>query len=431
MILGLLFLGGATVMLCVGNSIAVLATGRVLQGISAAVSWVVGMALVVDTVGPEESGQAMGYVGLSMSLAMLVAPLLGGVVFASAGYYAVFAMAFGLMALDIFLRLVLIEKKVAVKWLPAVTDGNEVKKQEAAMNNGASVTDVEMADIPSDRIQTQQLADQPEQRVGPESDVPKLSTRSAADEVLPATTPSMIKRFSARLPPVVFLLASRRLLTALWACVIQSTLVTAFDATLPLFVRNTFHWNSTGAGLIFLPLVIVSFLGPVVGWLSDKHGPRWYPTAGYMLNCPCLILLRLVHKDTMDQKVLLCALLTLVGICLTLALTPIMAEIAYAVDAKAARRPPGFFGKNGAYAQAYSLFNMAWALGALVGPLLAGLVNQTHGWGSATLILGCISGFTAIPVAVWTGGSIFKQRKRRKEERAAGPGGVVEGSREA
>ena len=93
-----------------------------------------------------------------------------------------------------------------------------------------------------------------------------------------------------------------------------------------------------------------------------------------------------------------------------------MAEITYAVDAKAQRHPPGFFGKNGAYAQAYSLFNMAWAGGCLVGPLLAGLVKQKAGWAVTTLILGIVSLVTALPTAVWTGGSIFKQRRRRKEE---------------
>lgn len=38
----------------------------------------------------------MGYVTMSMSVAVLVAPLLGGVVYARAGYFAVFYMAFGM-----------------------------------------------------------------------------------------------------------------------------------------------------------------------------------------------------------------------------------------------------------------------------------------------------------------------------------------------
>lgn len=51
---------GATVMLCIGTSIGVLVVGRLLQGMSAAVVWVVGLALLVDTVGEKDVGQAMG-----------------------------------------------------------------------------------------------------------------------------------------------------------------------------------------------------------------------------------------------------------------------------------------------------------------------------------------------------------------------------------
>ncbi|KAK5134708.1 hypothetical protein LTR08_006223 [Meristemomyces frigidus] len=405
LVLGLLALGGATVLLCVGSSIAVLAAGRVLQGISAAVVWVVGLALLVDTVGPGDIGQAMGYVGLSMSMAILVAPLLGGVVFAASGYYAVFAMAFGLIIVDIIMRLIMIEKKVAVRWLPA-EEMNEAPRQAGDLDergeSRGSTTD--------EKKRTTHLS--------PAESMEKDGTNAPAESVLPEPAPA--KKFTDRLPAVIWLFSSRRVLSALWACLIQASLLTAFDTILPLFVRDTFHWNSTGAGLIFLPLVVSSFMGPVVGWASDKYGPRWFATAGFAIACPFLILLRLVYENTLHQKVLLCALLALVGLTLTLILTPMMAEITYAVDAKTRSRPPGYFGKNGAYAQAYSLFNMAWAGGCLVGPLLAGLVNQHAGWGVTVLILGVVSVVTAISTAIWTGGSIFKKRRREKEDRDEG-----------
>jgi MFS family permease len=111
-------------MLCVGSSIGVLVAGRLLQGLSAAVVWTVGLALLVDTVGQKEIGQVMGYVSLSVSIAILVAPLLGGVVYARGGYYAVFAMAFALIGLDIVLRLALVEKKIAKKWSITDEDGS-------------------------------------------------------------------------------------------------------------------------------------------------------------------------------------------------------------------------------------------------------------------------------------------------------------------
>jgi MFS family permease len=57
LLLGLLALGGATAMLCAGSSLALLVTGRFLQGLSASVVWTVGLALISDTVSKEDMGQ--------------------------------------------------------------------------------------------------------------------------------------------------------------------------------------------------------------------------------------------------------------------------------------------------------------------------------------------------------------------------------------
>lgn len=400
LLLGLLALAGSTVLLCVGRSVGVIAAGRVLQGVSAAVVWVVGLALLVDTVGGDEIGEAMGYVGLAMSLGVLLAPLLGGVVFERAGYYAVWAMAFGLIGLDIILRLAMVERKIAVRWdaqyAPkraemddATTAGDEEPKQLDEKTGGTSSDD-----------EAAEPNNAPSPSPAPES--------SPSDH--PTTKPK--PKCHARLPPILRLLASRRLLAALWAVLIQSSLLTSFDSILPLFVKTTFSWSATGAGLIFLPIVIPTFLGPYIGHLSDRHGPRWYAAAGFLGASPFLILLRLVTANTLRQKALLCALLALVGFFLILAITPVMAEVTYAVMAKERRRPRGYYGAHGAYAQAYSLFNIAWAAGCMVGPLLAGLVVEAEGWSAATLILGCVAVFTVVPTVVWTGGS---WRKRGRE----------------
>lgn len=321
-IVGLLLLGGSTAMLCVGDSIALFVLGRILQGASAAVVWVVGLALLVDTVGPEEVGSAMGYVGLSMSLAILLAPLLGGVVLASAGYYSVFAMAFGLIVLDIILRFAMIEQKVAKKWLAREAQNSAVEKQGQVGNGNAKASEYPANMHVDALVRSPTLSMDPE----PEKEQ-KLTRRVSVETVLPPNTPTPLKKFLSRLPPVVFLFGSRRVLCALWACVMQSSLLTSFDSILPLFVKRTFGWDSVGAGLIFLPIVISTFVGPLIGSLSDKYGPRWFATAGFIIACPFLILLRLVDHDSIGQKVLLCALLVLVGLGLTLALTPVMAEI--------------------------------------------------------------------------------------------------------
>lgn len=61
-LLGLTALLLATLLLFLGQSVAVLVVARILQGISAAVVWTIGLALVLDTVGPENLGKTIGSV---------------------------------------------------------------------------------------------------------------------------------------------------------------------------------------------------------------------------------------------------------------------------------------------------------------------------------------------------------------------------------
>lgn len=68
-LLGLAALLGATVLLFLGQSIAVLAVARVLQGISAAAVWTIGLALCLDTVGPKDLGKTIGTVSKQSSSA--------------------------------------------------------------------------------------------------------------------------------------------------------------------------------------------------------------------------------------------------------------------------------------------------------------------------------------------------------------------------
>ncbi|MCJ1411895.1 hypothetical protein MMC19_005987 [Ptychographa xylographoides] len=383
-------LGGATVMLCVGSSLAVLITGRVLQGMSAANVWSVGLALLVDTVGQTEIGQIMGTVFLAMSLGFLISPLLGGIVYANAGYYPVFYMAFGAIVLDILLRLLLIEKKVAKKWLdepvaPGLSDTLPVALQ-------LPTADPAMV----------------------------LDKHSEHANIVPATDASPF-----RLPPVITLLSSRRLLSALWCCLVQATITTAFDSVLPLYVQSTFGWSSTGAGLMFLPLIIPSLVAPVIGSVADKYGSRYLAFCGFLGTAPILVLLRLVTFNSIGQKVLLAALLALIGFALSCAFVPTMTEVTYVVEARE-RKTPGIFGKQGAYAQAYSLFNVFFASGTLIGPIWGGFVVSGAGWGTMSLTLGILSAVTAIPALIWTGGFIRDpgRSKDRNSGSGEGPGDI-------
>ncbi|KAJ4988122.1 MFS amine [Stagonosporopsis vannaccii] len=384
LVLGLLALTGSTVLLQIGNSTGILVAGRVLQGASAAVVWVIGLALLADTVPQENLAQAMGYVSLGMSLGTLVSPLLGGVVFDRAGYDAVFGMAYGLIGLDIVLRLLLVEKKVAIRWKPAADDQARVA--------AASPTN-----IPRDETIDTEKA---------------ILSRQSETPNMPEGRPLRDRRRD-RLPPVLALLYSRRLLAALFSALIQAALLTSFDSVLTIHAANLFGWKATGAGLLFLPVVIPTFLAPVFGWFSDKYGGRYPATIGFLGATAPLVCLRFVDENTVNDKVILCALLALTGLFLAATFPPIMAEISFVVEAKEksmlASGRAGF-GPGGAYAQAYGLFNMAFAGGCMVGPLLAGFIVEYRSWPIMALVLGILSAVTAIPAFLWLGGWIFGKR---------------------
>ena len=112
-LLGLVLLLGATLLLWLAPNTGVAVLSRIMQGLANTVIWTTGLAIMVDTAGEGCVGEYMGYVGLALNAGTVIAPLLGGVVFARRGYNAVFAMTFGLIALDILLRVTMIERHVA------------------------------------------------------------------------------------------------------------------------------------------------------------------------------------------------------------------------------------------------------------------------------------------------------------------------------
>lgn len=373
---GLVILAGSTLMLCLGRTIPVLVVGRMLQGASAAVVWVVALALLADTVSEEEAGKAMGYVGLATSLGVLVAPLIGGVVYKRVGYYAVFGVTFAVIAVDILLRLALIEKKIAQQWLEPDVSG------------------VPHAVTPND-IPLQNLEDH--------RTVAEKNATTSADEAPMNPT----KR---KLPPILILLKSRRILVAFWGSMVVAMTMTAIDTTLPLFVNQIFGWDSLGAGLVFLALIAPSFVGPVVGHWTDKYGPRWIAASGLLLSVPFWVLLRFVDRDNTGQAVLLCALLVLLGAATTLVMISLMAEFSKVCDAKVRQEPDVFAGKS-AYAQSYSIFNFSWSLGSLVGPLVSAAVRSAAGWKTMTWTMAIFCAVGILPTFLYSGGVVTRSKR--------------------
>lgn len=347
------------------------------------------MAITTDAFGAHELGVGLAGVTIARTVAVVAGPLVGGVLYAKSGYYSVFYVAFGFLVLDIFLRLVVIEPREAVNWTPARVQGLELGQDIDNISSQTKLTGPEIARANSDQGSVTSVR---------ETDLKK-----------------------SRIPTILSVLKSPRMLVALWGSLIEMVLFGALDATIPIFVNRTFHWDSSGAGLIFLPVVIPTIISPLIGWLSDRYGPRWYVFFGLLFIMVPLVLLQLVTQDTMSHKILLCALLALIGGLVVFFEIPLWVEVVVSVqeitglkDSKGDLIQPD----HTVYAQAFALSNQMSAIGTIVGPLWGGLVYENASWTVMSWTLGSLFGVSAIPALIWTGGNIFKKRvkKLNKEE---------------
>lgn len=368
-------------MLCLASSVSVLLAARVLQGASGGLVWTVSLIIMTDKVASAELGQALGYVALARSVGVVIGPLLGGVIYERAGYYSVFALSFAFLVIDGTFRLTFVEARAASKWRPMI---------------GAAGPSL------AEKCPEHRLQDTGEMR----------RSRQTSPNLTASPGRGLAQRVHRRLPPTITLLGDVRLVISLWGCFLQALFLAGFDATIPIFVWRTFRWNSLAAGLIFLALVIPTCLSPVVGWLSDKHGPRWYTAAGYILSTIPLALLRLIDHDSTGQKVLLGVFLGIFGATGTLFEVPVWAEVVRCTDIRV-RANPRQYSADGAVGQAYGLLNLFYAVGVTVGPLLTGFVYEAAGWGNMVLVLAVLSAISTIPTLVCTGGYIWKKQDPR------------------
>lgn len=133
---------------------------------------------------------------MNLSLGLTLGPLLGGIVYARAGWYGIFGLGLGVLLIDIFLRLLMLEKSVV-----------------------------------------QELAEDKSNDIEPDVE----------QQIQIPTTKDHVR--IQKLPEVVALLRIPRLLAALWLTFTQAVVISAFDTVLPLHLNQLFGWTSLQAGL--------------------------------------------------------------------------------------------------------------------------------------------------------------------------------------
>ncbi|KAL8883898.1 MAG: hypothetical protein Q9215_007934 [Flavoplaca cf. flavocitrina] len=381
-LLGLVALLAATLMLFLGQSVPVLILARVLQGVSGAVVWTIGLALLLDTVGPANLGKTVGSIFGFISIGELAAPVLGGVVYKKAGYPGVFGIGFAILAIDFIMRLLLIEKKTAAKW----------EKQDNGTEDNTNRQDDDTA--------TGEDGDDNEEE-------PLLRKKEEDNYKVPDGQSKVVRSF-----PILYILKDPRLLVALLLAFNQATLLATYDATIPTEAEELFGFDSLKSGLLFIALVLpYLLLGPVAGWLVDRYGPKPAAVLGFGYLVPVLILLRLARPGGTPEIVLFCALLSLCGLGMAVIGSPSIVEASYVVS-QYNNANPEFFGEQGPYAQLYGINSMVFSFGLTVGPLVSGLLRDRIGYGNMNAVVAGLCLVTAVLSVIYVGGKPnFLRRK--------------------
>ncbi|KAH6668990.1 major facilitator superfamily domain-containing protein [Halenospora varia] len=336
LLLGLYALMGSTAMYCFGRTATILVVARALQGASATVLWVAGMALLSDTMGASTAGAAMGWQAVGRFFGVVLGPSLSGIVFELSGHYAVFGMAFIVLVIDVVLRFAMIERKVAEKWI--VED----------IANSRSVSE----------------------------DTPLLENASGNISPQPSATPV---ENNARVPSTLELLTNTRLLMALWAQFLCSITLTALESVIPLYTMQLFNWNPAESGSLFVLLAFSVVVDPYIGHVTDTQGPRRMSVAGFFATSVIWLAFCTVTSDTLGDKIVICIIIFTIGFSIGLIATPNTVEISLTVD-HMNKQQAGGFDTAKVMGLAYSFMNMAYGIGSIVGPFWGGALIQMSGW---------------------------------------------------
>lgn len=90
-----------------------------------------------------------------------------------------------------------------------------------------------------------------------------------------------------------------------------------------------------------------------------------------------------------------------VGLTLGFVITPLAAELTFAVET-IEKENPGIFGQAGAYGQGFALYTIALATAIMLGPFVSGLLQVHVGWSTTTMVLGVFTVSGVIPVVCYT-----------------------------
>lgn len=383
LILGLLALIASQVMFMLAPNYAVMAVARVLQGISSSMVWIVGLALLCDTTPEKNVGRQLGIAMTGLSVGLLVGSPAGGVLYTRFGFRAPFIFASLCAVVDLFLRLLIIERDVALKWGYDPSEPTAVVMTEAP--DASSIPDIQLASIPiahvhgSTDIGTNEVE---ETIVSDKLEPPKAQKLSIAQK--PITDPTLVRRATPLLSVVIRLSQSPRALVALTMSFVYGLVQSMQEPSLPLHLQSVWNFNSDRVGLAYLAAVLPALISsPLAGYYVDQVGSDYITCICLLLALPWWIVMTLRQSLPLFIFSLAAQSFFVSGV-----VAPVTTELA-----SVSRKMAGV-----GYAHVYGAFNLAFGIGTAVGPVIGGQIydRARHGWTAlccitAALIVICVT----------------------------------------
>ena len=325
MLFGLAALMSTTIAFAYSTTLAGLVVARMAQGASGGITWTIGFCMIADVFPPDRLGTVMGSVLIANTIGFLVGPPIGGFFFQYYGDKAPFWFCSALAVVDLLGRL--------------FVRTSNVHPAHELLPSGSSTPTTTMSIS--------------------ENDDP--SSYSEADTENPlalsqATTNAF--KFSK-------VLTNPQMIVTLLSVIVNATVFAGIEPTLPLYLSAEFNATPLMIGGLWMMIVIPSMVGySGAGYISDRYGRKNIAAIGMFLFAASSIILA-----THNLPVLMAGL-CFFGITNAIGLTPALPELADFCHQAG----------NKSFGIVYSLYNVAYSTGMLVGPLLGSWIYQEYGF---------------------------------------------------
>ncbi|CAO3587100.1 unnamed protein product [Absidia cylindrospora] len=374
---GMLGLVISTLAFAVADSYVLLVMARVAQGVSGGASWTIGLGMLADVFPTKRLGVVMGSVLTAHTVGFAIGPAVGGLLYEYGGFGAPFHFCAGFAVLNFF----------AIVWIAEPLELAKELKQQDQQQHYMEENHNETTPLlfPEDNLSFTGSS------IHSTMTTATNYTTTPSAVVATVDDPGLVLKQSQQAEQkenhitMWSLLQHWRILSCVLCVTISASVFSGIEPALPVHLQKNYDSSASTIGFIFVAMVVPAFLAPLIGHLSDKIGRQVISSTGMIMMALVSPLVALHFKSVY----MIIPPLMVFGLSSPVTLTPILPEMGEIVSDMG----------SDAYAQVYALYNMAYASGMFIGPVIAGFIMSNHGF-ETLMILFSIALLACSPVMV-------------------------------